>query len=175
MGSIPAQGTKIPCALGCSQKVKKKKKDCIRTRTEPGCWIPNLSTDTCLVTSWTLPRIHTYWGTVLCCAQSLSCVSLQPHGLEPTRFLSPQGFSRQEYQSGLPCPPPGDLSNPCLLHCRWILYHLSHQQSPRIPEWVAYPIQSLAIFFPRLLFFLIYFNWRIITLQYCDGFCHTST
>ena len=23
-----------------------------------------------------------------------------------------KGFSRQEYQSGLPCPPPGDLSNP---------------------------------------------------------------
>ena len=22
------------------------------------------------------------------------------------------GFSRQEYQSGLPCPPPGDLPNP---------------------------------------------------------------
>ena len=22
---------------------------------------------------------------------------------------------------------------------------------------------------------LIYFNWRIITLQYCDGLCHTST
>ena len=22
---------------------------------------------------------------------------------------------------------------------------------------------------------LIYFNWRIITLQYCDGFCHIST
>ena len=21
----------------------------------------------------------------------------------------------------------------------------------------------------------IYFNWRIITLQYCDGFCHIST
>ena len=21
----------------------------------------------------------------------------------------------------------------------------------------------------------IYFNWRIIILQYCDGFCHTST
>ena len=20
--------------------------------------------------------------------------------------------------------------------------------------------------------YLIYFNWRIITLQYCDGFCH---
>ena len=23
------------------------------------------------------------------------------------------------------------------------------------------------------LFFLIYFNWRLITLQYCSGFCHT--
>ena len=23
-------------------------------------------------------------------------------------------------------------------HCRWILYHLSHQGSPRILEWVAY-------------------------------------
>ena len=30
-------------------------------------------------------------------------------------------------------------SNPCLLHCRQILYHLSHQESPRILEWVAYP------------------------------------
>ena len=30
-------------------------------------------------------------------------------------------------------------SNPGLLHCRWILYHLSHQGSPRILEWVAYP------------------------------------
>ena len=30
-------------------------------------------------------------------------------------------------------------SNPCLLNCRWILYHLSYQGSPRILEWVAYP------------------------------------
>ena len=30
-------------------------------------------------------------------------------------------------------------SNPGLLHCRWILYHLSHQGSPRILEWVACP------------------------------------
>ena len=29
--------------------------------------------------------------------------------------------------------------NPGLLHCRWILYRLSHQGSPRIWEWVAYP------------------------------------
>jgi len=29
--------------------------------------------------------------------------------------------------------------NPGLPHCRWILYHLSHQGSPRILKWVAYP------------------------------------
>ena len=39
-------------------------------------------------------------------------------------------FSRQDYWSGLSCPPPGDLSNQginphllCLQHCRRILYH----------------------------------------------------
>ena len=30
-------------------------------------------------------------------------------------------------------------SKPGLPHCRQILYHLSHQGSPRILEWVAYP------------------------------------
>ena len=43
------------------------------------------------------------------------------------------GFSRQEYWSGLPFPSTGDLPNPGikrLLHCRRILYHLSHQGSP---------------------------------------------
>ena len=92
-------------------------------------------------------------------------------------------LSRQEYWSGLSCPPPGDFPNPRikprspalqadslpaeppwkpkntgvsslpllqgnfptqrsnwgLLHCRQILYQLSHQGSPRILEWVAYP------------------------------------
>jgi len=35
-------------------------------------------------------------------------------------------FSTQELNPGFP-------------HCRQILYHLSHQGSPRILEWVAYP------------------------------------
>ena len=30
-------------------------------------------------------------------------------------------------------------SNPGLLHCRQILYHMSYQGSPRILGWVAYP------------------------------------
>ena len=36
---------------------------------------------------------------------------------------------------------PTQASNPGLLHCR-ILYQLSHQGSPRILEWVAYPFSS---------------------------------
>ena len=48
-------------------------------------------------------------------------------------------FSRPDYWSESPFPSPGDLSNPGLPHCRWILYQLSHKGSPRILEWVAYP------------------------------------
>ena len=33
-------------------------------------------------------------------------------------------------------------SNPDLLHCRRILYQLSHQGRPRILEWVAYPFSK---------------------------------
>ena len=53
------------------------------------------------------------------------------------------GFSRQEYWSGLPCPPPGDLPNPGIEPKSLALwedsFHLSPQGSPRILEWVAYP------------------------------------
>ena len=38
-------------------------------------------------------------------------------------------FSRQKYWRGLPFPSPGDLSDHP--HCRQILFHLSHQGSPR--------------------------------------------
>ena len=58
-------------------------------------------------------------------------VMFRLHGLKPARLLCPWGFSRQEYWSGLPCPPPRDLpnqgANPGLPHCRQILYRLSHQ------------------------------------------------
>ena len=32
--------------------------------------------------------------------------------------------------------------NPGLLHCRWIVYQLSHKGNPRILEWVVYPFSS---------------------------------
>ena len=55
------------------------------------------------------------------------------------------GCSRQEYWSGLPCPPPGDLTNPGIelrSTALQILYQMSHKGSPRILEWVAYPFSS---------------------------------
>ena len=71
-------------------------------------------------------------------------------------------------------------SNPGLPNCRRILYQLSHKGSPRILEWVAYPFSSgssdpgIKPGSPALkadsFFFIIHFNWRLITLQYCSGF-----
>ena len=47
-----------------------------------------------------------------------------------------RGFPRQEYQSGLPWPSPGDLPNPGIEPespaLRRILYHLSHPTTPNI-------------------------------------------
>ena len=47
---------------------------------------------------------------MVCCAQSLSRVQLfmTPLTIAHQASLS-MGLSRQEYWSGLPCPPPGDL------------------------------------------------------------------
>ena len=58
------------------------------------------------------------------------------------------GFPRQEYWSGLSFPFLGDLSDPGI--------------EPTSPAFQAD-------------FLKIYFNWRLITLQYCGGFCHVFT
>ena len=59
-------------------------------------------------------RVQNELRTVRACVSGHSVVSdsLQPRGLQLTKLLYPWGFSRQEYWSGLPCPPPEDLSNP---------------------------------------------------------------
>ena len=73
---------------------------------------------------------------LFCCSvpsHSVVSNSLQPHRLQPTKFLCSWGFSKQEYWSGLPCPPQGIFPaqglNPGLPHCRQSLYNLSHQGS----------------------------------------------
>ena len=47
-------------------------------------------------------------------SRSVGSDAVWPHGPQTARFLSPSGFSRQEYWRGLPLPPPGDLSDPGL-------------------------------------------------------------
>ena len=67
--------------------------------------------------------------------------SLQPHEL-----FSPWNFPGQNTGVGslslLQGIFPTQRSNPSLPHCRQVLYQLSHQGSPRILEWVAYPFSS---------------------------------
>ena len=46
------------------------------------------------------------------CLVAQSCLTLRLYELQPARLLCPWGFPRQEYWSGVPCPPPGDLPNP---------------------------------------------------------------
>ena len=102
-----------------------------------------------------------------------------------------RGFSREEYQSGLPCPPPGDpldqeieLVSPTLtgrfLFCfvfffslflfgRKFLYDILLGSVIRQHE------SAIGIHMSPPSFFKIYFSWRLITLQYCGGFCHAFT
>ena len=71
-------------------------------------------------------------------SRSVMSDSLRPHGL-----YSPWNSPGQN--TGVGCLSllqgifPLQVSNPGLLHCRWILYQLSLKGSPRILEWVAYP------------------------------------
>ena len=46
------------------------------------------------------------------CSVALSYLTLRPHGLLALEIPLSVGFSRQEYWSWLPFPPPGDLPNP---------------------------------------------------------------
>ena len=75
-------------------------------------------------------------------SRSVVSESLWSHGLQPARSLCPwnspgqnigvgsRSILQEIFQTqGL---------NPGLPHCKWILYHLSHQGSPRILQWKVY-------------------------------------
>ena len=68
-------------------------------------------------------------------SRSVVSDSLQSHGLEPARVLSPWDFPGKNSRVGSHSLLQGIFLtrgwNPGLLHCRQILYHLSHQGSPR--------------------------------------------
>ena len=69
----------------------------------------------------------------MCVSVSVSCSVVSDSAIPWTvAYQAPLSmeFSRQEYWSGLPFLSPGDLPDPGiktgLLHCRQILYYLSH-------------------------------------------------
>ena len=64
--------------------------------------------------------------------------SLQPHGLY-SPWNSPGQNTGGGSHSLLQGIFPTQGSSPGLPHCRWLLNQLSHQGSPRILEWAAYP------------------------------------
>ena len=79
-----------------------------------------------LVTQWCLTLCdHTHY---IARQAPLSLGILQARILECIAIPSSRGIF-----------PTQGRSNPDLLHCRWIVYHLSLKGSPQILEWVAYP------------------------------------
>ena len=77
---------------------------------------------------------------LICISESLSVVSnsLRPHGIY-SPWNSPGQNTGVGSLSLLQGIFPTQGLNPSLPHCRQSLYCLSHQGSPRILEWVAYP------------------------------------
>ena len=72
---------------------------------------------------------------------------------------------------------PTQRSNTGLPHCRWILYQLSHQGSPRILGWVTYPFSSRSSQ-PRnwtgvsCIVGRFFTNWAIKEAPLSQGFTH---
>ena len=94
----------------------------LERESQLGCWplsIPRLGGWHCSELSpspwrlWTWHVAFTLLTFSLACVLCLSVVSdsLRPYGPVTHKASLSMEFSRQEYWSGLPCPPPGDLPN----------------------------------------------------------------
>ena len=76
-----------------------------------------------------VPLVSGAQQTAVCALGSFRCVQLSATPWTAAR-QDPQsrGFSRQEYWSGLPCPPPRDLPDPgffvCLFVCFWSRFYM---------------------------------------------------
>ena len=90
--------------------------------------------DTCITDSLCcIPETNTILKIDYVLSLSVVSDSLRFHGPQSTRFLCPWGFCRQEgCHALLQGIFPTQGSNPGLPHCRRILYHLTHQGSPKL-------------------------------------------
>ena len=112
----------------------------------------------CITTYYLLFTINFYWSIVnsWCCVSccytaesvsyewvsvSRSCLTLHLRGLHSPWTAPGQniGVGSRSFLQGI-FPTQG--SNPGLLHCRRLLYQLTHQGSPRILEWAACSFSS---------------------------------
>ena len=106
-----------------------------------------IHTWTCITESlYCTPETATTLLSPMCCAvlsRSVVSNSLQPVDCSPVGSSVqgdyPDKNTRVGCHAHLQGIFPTQISNPDLPHCRWVLYHLSHQGSPRILERVAYP------------------------------------
>ena len=103
----------------------------------PGWW--HLPRDTFLVVfRWQWSGVK--WS------ETHSVMWVQPQSLRLHGLYSPWNYPVQNTRvrslSLLPGILPTKGSNPGLLHCKQILYQLSHKGSPRILEWIAYLFSS---------------------------------
>ena len=106
--------------------------------------------------------------------------SWRPHGLEPARLLCPWDSPGQSTGVGSFSFLQGIFltqgSNPGLLHCRLVLYHLSHQGSPEqkcplINEWISkvwYIVIGIDIMLfsekGRMFWYMLQHGWTLRTL-----------
>ena len=93
------------------------------------------------------------WCAVLCLVTQSCPVLCDPLNCSPkgssVRGVSPGKHTGVGFHALLQGIFPTHGSKPCLPHWRQILYHLSHQRSPRILEWEAYPFCGVS-FQPRI-------------------------
>ena len=104
-----------------------------------------------------------------------SCVNLQSHGLQHARLPCPSPTTRAESNSG-----------PSSQWCHTIISSSDVPYSSCIQSYQASGSFQMSQFFipdgqsigASVFFFFfpfIFISWRLITLQYCSGFCHTLT
>ena len=133
-------GTNKPPPTGRVLESSKGDTTCPTTSQNPSLWHPSWLNNACT----TRTDSESGWlvrDKMKGESHSIMSDSLWPHGLY-SPWNSPgqtTGVGRHSLFQGI-FPTQG--SNLSLLHFRQILYQLSHQGSPRILEWVAYPFSS---------------------------------
>ena len=92
----------------------------------------------CVCADFSVLNVKNVWSD----SRSVMSNSLRPHGL-CSPWNSPGQNTGVGSLSLLQGISPTQGLNPGLLHCRHILYQLSHKGSPRILEWVTSPFSTI--------------------------------